>query len=643
MRRSLAIGAVWAVLLGAGVGVGGADAVPLDVPYIAQLTYDSGAVYDGFVSVELALYATATPEEGVDVPLWGPVDYGDLYVASGILSTVIGGDTSPLDSATLDQDGVWLSVSLNGEAMTPLQRVLSVPYAVRAGDAEQLGGLGPEAYLTAPDLGDLGYKTEAALGDTFAPITTEADVTALQQSVAALTAELATVQGTLDTLEACCDAGPTGPCVGQPDGTACSDGDACTGPDSCLGGLCVNDPIDCDDSNDCTIDSCDSGAGCTYVDSTDPACLGVPGVEEIFSTRSHVNVARLDDEHLVVMWGIETDTSLPHTGFYAQVWRRSAGAWIKGTPYWVNHPILPVGSTNGLALAGGIGPQHALVMVTSNTGSTWQRDLLLLRRNNLDLTLVGTYPQTAAFFLGHPIDDTRYLIKYRYSNSGQPVHYRVVSRSGDSLSFGPELQRPSPGSFPSGAASSEPQTYDPLVRIGTNQFREIRGGYVWPVSKQSSFVLTVSGSNSLSSSGLITHTNSADKAMSALAVGNGTGGVAMLYDSYQNGAQAATLNGTSFAALGAIGGNTGTSIQAAGYESTDGFYGGRYWMRTRSGELYRFDALGSVPVEVTDGLPWSNCYSAPAILRIGNEAFFPVSTGSDPMELHTLNLDTLMP
>jgi len=49
-------------------------------------------------------------------------------------------------------------------------------------------------------------------------------------------------------------------------GTSCSDGNACTLGDSCLAGSCSSGlPVDCDDSNDCTTDSCEPATGCKHV------------------------------------------------------------------------------------------------------------------------------------------------------------------------------------------------------------------------------------------------------------------------------------------------------------------------------------------------------------------------------------------
>jgi hypothetical protein len=50
----------------------------------------------------------------------------------------------------------------------------------------------------------------------------------------------------------------------------CNDNDACTA-DSCHPVLgCQNTPISCDDGNECTTDSCNPATGCTYVNNTNP-------------------------------------------------------------------------------------------------------------------------------------------------------------------------------------------------------------------------------------------------------------------------------------------------------------------------------------------------------------------------------------
>ena len=58
-----------------------------------------------------------------------------------------------------------------------------------------------------------------------------------------------------------CDA-QTG-CINEPVAGACTNGDPCTVGDTCLNGLCQGGaPLDCDDGNECTTDSCGNGGAC---------------------------------------------------------------------------------------------------------------------------------------------------------------------------------------------------------------------------------------------------------------------------------------------------------------------------------------------------------------------------------------------
>jgi MYXO-CTERM domain-containing protein len=67
-------------------------------------------------------------------------------------------------------------------------------------------------------------------------------------------------EGTCDTV--------TGACVAMPmtDGTACDDMNACTQTDTCESGACTSGtPLSCDDSNACSVDTCDVLTGCMNV------------------------------------------------------------------------------------------------------------------------------------------------------------------------------------------------------------------------------------------------------------------------------------------------------------------------------------------------------------------------------------------
>jgi len=73
-----------------------------------------------------------------------------------------------------------------------------------------------------------------------------------------------------------CDAAAGCTHANASDGTSCDDGDVCNGKDVCVGGACASDmPLDCDDANDCTVDTCDTVSGCKHANAADgTACAG---------------------------------------------------------------------------------------------------------------------------------------------------------------------------------------------------------------------------------------------------------------------------------------------------------------------------------------------------------------------------------
>ena len=73
----------------------------------------------------------------------------------------------------------------------------------------------------------------------------------------------------------------TGECHFNPLGKPCDDEDLCTTFDLCSGGDCAGFPVDCDDANGCTSDSCDPVEGCLHAplhlawcDDNDPCTTG---------------------------------------------------------------------------------------------------------------------------------------------------------------------------------------------------------------------------------------------------------------------------------------------------------------------------------------------------------------------------------
>lgn len=48
------------------------------------------------------------------------------------------------------------------------------------------------------------------------------------------------------------------------DTTPCDDNDACTVEDQCFSGVCGGSPRECEDFEECTVDSCNSASGCVH-------------------------------------------------------------------------------------------------------------------------------------------------------------------------------------------------------------------------------------------------------------------------------------------------------------------------------------------------------------------------------------------
>ncbi len=61
------------------------------------------------------------------------------------------------------------------------------------------------------------------------------------------------------TVDHCVASGTSFTCTYDLVTGACDDGDACTGQGTCLGATCVAEPLNCNDGNPCTTDSCQSG------------------------------------------------------------------------------------------------------------------------------------------------------------------------------------------------------------------------------------------------------------------------------------------------------------------------------------------------------------------------------------------------
>ena len=133
------------VILAPGVARG----VPNQIPYRGSLTTEDGSPVNTPVTLEVALYSEA---DG-GAPVWGPVVYPDVPVQSGELSLILGAPPGePVTPEVFAGETLWLDFVVDGQPLEPRQRILSVPFALTAGDAEQLGGVAAEEFLTFADI-----------------------------------------------------------------------------------------------------------------------------------------------------------------------------------------------------------------------------------------------------------------------------------------------------------------------------------------------------------------------------------------------------------------------------------------------------------------------------------------------------------
>lgn len=96
------------------------------------------------------------------------------------------------------------------------------------------------------------------------------------------------VDSNICTSDVCSD----GSCENNPvqDGTTCADADVCDGEETCQGGSCMaGSPLECDDGDACTADSCDPSVGCLNTEIT--GCRG-SGHFMVYKSRTTTGTPR---------------------------------------------------------------------------------------------------------------------------------------------------------------------------------------------------------------------------------------------------------------------------------------------------------------------------------------------------------------
>jgi hypothetical protein len=164
------------------------EPVPSVVPYQGYLTLGNGTPVNNTVSLTFRLYSDADDPN----PVWTET-HEDVEVSNGAFYVYLGMEEDGIAEHFGDGENNYLSVEVDedGEA-SPIQNIGSVPFALLAGNAQQLGGNGPDYYVSQDDIANFitqadldaalnNYVTETELNQAIANFITQTDLdTALE-------------------------------------------------------------------------------------------------------------------------------------------------------------------------------------------------------------------------------------------------------------------------------------------------------------------------------------------------------------------------------------------------------------------------------------------------------------------------------
>lgn len=135
------------------------DAIPRMIRFSGTAKDEAGKAVTGIVGVTFALYKDA---QG-GAPLW--LETQNVQAdANGRYTVMLGATQSsglPLELFS-SGEAHWLGTQVSGHAEQSRILLLSVPYALKAADAETIGGLPPSAFVLAAPSPTVGANADSA-------------------------------------------------------------------------------------------------------------------------------------------------------------------------------------------------------------------------------------------------------------------------------------------------------------------------------------------------------------------------------------------------------------------------------------------------------------------------------------------------
>jgi hypothetical protein len=143
-----------------------ASALPRLVRFGGTVKDLNGSALTGVVGITFALYS----EQTRGAPLW--LETQNATADSNGHYTVLLGSTKPeglpAELFTSEQ-ARWVGVQVSGQAEQARVLLVSAPYALKAGDAETIGGLPPSAFVLAASA-IIGSSTSSSTAETVSPL-----------------------------------------------------------------------------------------------------------------------------------------------------------------------------------------------------------------------------------------------------------------------------------------------------------------------------------------------------------------------------------------------------------------------------------------------------------------------------------------
>lgn len=131
-------------------------AIPRVFNYQGKLLDSSGVGVNDSLDIEFRLYAVDAGGE----PLWVEPHTGvnAVYVRNGLFSVELGNLVPFPDSVDFSVP-YWLEVKIGDEVFSPREKLVAVPYCIRAGAVERIGGGLPSKVAFWTESGSLGYDS----------------------------------------------------------------------------------------------------------------------------------------------------------------------------------------------------------------------------------------------------------------------------------------------------------------------------------------------------------------------------------------------------------------------------------------------------------------------------------------------------